>query len=618
VITRTQRTALVASAVAAVVLAANASHSAYFSQSWGWVALAFLVPATVLVILGRVAVPGRLRVAFASLLGALGAWIALSTIWSLSVPASAREVERMLVYVALALALALVLRRGDGPAVAGGAFVGVVAVAAWGLATRLFPDRFDSFDDAFNTYRLAEPLGYWNATGLLAAMGVLLGLGLAAHARRAALAVLAAAALPVLASTLYFTFSRGAWAALIVGFVASAAVDPRRLQFVWMSLLSSIPAVVCVAYGSQLEALTTEDALPAAAVREGERMALVVAAAVPAAALAAAFGRAVSGRIEPGPRARRGFDAALAGAGAVAAAAFLVALGGPRAAWSEVEQRFSADPVAAADLNERLFSISGNGRSQLLRVAWDAGLERPIVGSGSGTFEYVWYERRPTQLIVRDAHSLYLETFAEAGIVGVTLLVGALLVPLVAASRARRSRLVAPAAGAYVAWLAASTFDWHWEMVGVTATALLAASVGLVSAERRTGGLLGEGSRLALVGVTGTLSVLAVWSLVGNQALFAGREAVARKEWGEAHDHARRARGLLFWSHEPVIVLGDAEAGLGDREGTVAAYRDAVEKNPRSWAAWLRLAQVLRGAERNAAYDRVHQLNPREEGLPGE
>ena len=51
---------------------------------------------------------------------ALGVWIALSSLWSISTSASIREVERMLVYVAVALAVALVLRRGDGPAVLGG------------------------------------------------------------------------------------------------------------------------------------------------------------------------------------------------------------------------------------------------------------------------------------------------------------------------------------------------------------------------------------------------------------------------------------------------------------------------------------------------------------------
>ena len=137
--TRTQRTYVVAAAVAAIVTAANASQGAYFSQSWGWVALAFLVPTTVLLILDRVDVPGRLRVAFAALMVALAVWIGLSAVWSISAPASIREVERALVYVAVALAVALVLRRGDGPAVLAGASTGIVLVVSYGLATRLVP-----------------------------------------------------------------------------------------------------------------------------------------------------------------------------------------------------------------------------------------------------------------------------------------------------------------------------------------------------------------------------------------------------------------------------------------------------------------------------------------------
>ncbi|HVR12302.1 MAG TPA: hypothetical protein VMS41_00865, partial [Gaiellaceae bacterium] len=119
-LTRTRRTYVVAAAVGALVTAANASQGAYFSQSWGWVALAFLVPTSVLLIVDGASAPGRLRAAFAGLMVAFGVWIALSAMWSISSAASIREVERMLVYVALALAVALVLRRGDGPAVLAG------------------------------------------------------------------------------------------------------------------------------------------------------------------------------------------------------------------------------------------------------------------------------------------------------------------------------------------------------------------------------------------------------------------------------------------------------------------------------------------------------------------
>jgi hypothetical protein len=60
-----------------------------------------------------------------------------------------------------------------------------------------------------------------------------------------------------------------------------------------------------------------------------------------------------------------------------------------------------------------------------------------------------------------------------------------------------------------------------------------------------------------------------------------------------------------------------AAAGLGDRAEALGNYRDAVDADPRSWVAWLHVAQVARGAERTAAYWWVRELNPREEGLPG-
>lgn len=616
--TRTRRTYVVAAAVAAIVTAANASEGGYFSQSWGWIALAFLVPTTSMLILDRVSAPGRLRMAFAALVAALGVWIALSSLWSISSSASVREVERMLVYVAVALALALVLRRGDATGVLAGVAVGITLVSSYGLATRLFPDRLDTYDDPIISYRLAEPLGYWNALGLLAAMGLLVMVGLVAHARSRVASAVAAFTVPVLATTLYFTFSRGAWAALAIGLVGTVALDPRRLRLAWCGLAVALPAALCVVVASQQDALTTENAPAAAAAREGHRVALLVGAAAIASALLALGARLVAGRVPVSRGARRAFDLGFAALAVTAAVVGLIAVGGPRGGLDDLERRFSAAPVTEADLNQRLFSISGNGRSELFRVAWDAADDRPLAGEGAGIFEYVWYEQRAAPLDVRDAHSLYLETLTELGLVGLTLLAAALLALVLGGVRARRSRYVAVGSGAFLAWAASSAFDWHWEMVGVTLTALLAGAAGMLASERSPTRPLADGARLALIGVACVLSVFGVVSLVGNQALFAGREALAREEWQDARDHARRAEALLPWSFEPELVLGDARAGTGDRSGALRAYRDAIAKDPENWVAWLRLAQVANGSERAEAYDRVRELNPLEEGLPGE
>jgi hypothetical protein len=195
---------------------------------------------------------------------------------------------------------------------------------------------------------------------------------------------------------------------------------------------------------------------------------------------------------------------------------------------------------------------------------------------------------------------------------------GALLTLVVGAIRARRHRFVAGAFGAFAAWCAAAAVDWHWEVVGVTLVALMAGGVALVIGDRPAPAALRSRARLTLIGLGTVLSVAATWSLVGNQALFAGRDALRRHEWEKARDDGLRARALLFWSAEPDLVLGDAAAGLGDRAEALRNYRDAVRIDPTSWIAWLHLAQVADGAERSAAYRRVHELNPREEGLPGQ
>ena len=112
--------------------------------------------------------------------------------------------------------------------------------------------------------------------------------------------------------------------------------------------------------------------------------------------------------------------------------------------------------------------------------------------------------------------------------------------------------------------------------------------------------------------------MFAVWSLVGNQALFAGREALARRSGATRASTLAGRRRCFPGRTSRTSCSATRLPGLGDREGALRAYRDAVEADPRNWVAWLRLAQVARGAERGAAYDRVRRLNPLEEGLPGE
>ncbi len=115
-------------------------------------------------------------------------------------------------------------------------------------------------------------------------------------------------------------------------------------------------------------------------------------------------------------RARRLIGIGLASAAVCAAAAGIVIAGGPGAVAHSASAGFGAAPVRDGDLNQRVLSLSGNGRSALWTVAWQDARMHPLLGSGAGTYEGFFYEHRDTAALnVRDAHNLYLETLASSG-----------------------------------------------------------------------------------------------------------------------------------------------------------------------------------------------------------
>jgi O-antigen ligase len=126
-------------------------------------------------------------------------------------------------------------------------------------------------------------------------------------------------------------------------------------------------------------------------------------------------------------------------------------------------------------------SLVGQNRPHYWQVGWSDFEDHPVLGSGAGTYGAYWLAHRPVAEFVQDAHSLYIETLAELGPIGLALLLGALALPF-AALRRRREPLVAGALGAYVAFLMHAAVDWDWEMPAVTLVALCAGTVLLVDA----------------------------------------------------------------------------------------------------------------------------------------
>jgi hypothetical protein len=394
--------AVLAGLLAGAAVAATASvDGGYFPPSWGWSSLAFLLAAaTGLIVADRIDV-SRLDALFVGGLAAFVGWAGLSALWSESVPRSLLEFERGLVYVAGAAAVLLLARRGGSAWLVGGVLGASAGVAAYALATRLFPDRFGyDFESGF---QLARPLGYWNALGILTALGIVLALSFAEEGKRA-VRIASAALLPVLATTLYFTFSRGALVALAAGLAVTIALHPRRLRLIAVSATAAVPAAVAVALASRSEGLVREEAPLSVAAREGHRLAAAVIALTVAAAVLALVFEWLARRVAVPAAARRAIGGALLATGAAGIVAVVVVAGGPLKLVTRARDAFTAPlPATGGQLEGRLFSVSGNGRADYWRVAFDAYRDEPFLGSGAGTYELHWARDRPTAFDARDA-----------------------------------------------------------------------------------------------------------------------------------------------------------------------------------------------------------------------
>jgi tetratricopeptide (TPR) repeat protein len=582
----------------------------YFPTAWTWTALLALVFVAAILGLGVATRPSGLGLVSLGALGAFGAWTWLAVIWSADPAATVLEGLRVLMYVSVFAALLLVLRRDGVPVLLAATLAAIFLASGYGLLTRVFPERLGAFDPVA-AYRLEEPLTYWNAAGLFAAMGALLALGFAARAQTLLGRAGVSATLPIFFATLYFTFSRGAWIAGAVGLAAALAIDPRRLQQLLTALVLGVPSGLAVLLSSHEEALTRTDAPLSAASHDGHRLALYILLLAAAAGLAGAGLWLAERRVTPPREARLAFAGAAALVLVVGLLGAFVHYGGPvelaRKGYDSFTTTSGGTPV---NLNQRLFTFSGSYRAELWHAAWHDYRAHPVLGSGPGTYEWYWNEHRPLQHKVRDAHNLYLEVLAELGPLGLLLLLGALATPIVASFRARGQPLVPLALAAFVAFLVHASVDWDWEMGAVTLAALACAASLLAAADSRTSApFLSPGVRVAGVAGSLLLAVVAFVGVVGSSALAASDRDLSKGNYADAASQAKKASRWWRWSPDPWRELGDIAAEQNADATAARYYRKALAKDDTDWKLWYDLSTVTSGAESNRALARAVRLN---------
>jgi len=590
----------------------GAVDGGYFPNSWGLACLGLVVVAACAVLVADLPRPSRPQLAFLAGLAALALWAGLSTLWSAGATAPMLEAERGLLYVAAAAAAIVLLssRAALAPLLAG-VVAGAVAVSLYALATRLFPGHIGGAYDPSSGYQLAEPLGYWNALGLLAAMALLLAGGFVAHGEHVLTRVLAAISVVVLLPTLYFTFSRGALAAFAVGAVAQIVLDPRRVRLLATALLLGAPAAFGVFLASRSHALTAPGDSLTTAQREGRQIAVWLVMLALAAAASAVALHVVDRRVRFPRRAGFILVAAFAALSVLVPIAAVVAAGGPVDVVERAADAFGEEPPPGdGDLQRRLLSTSGNGRSEYWRVAWSLVREEPLLGGGAGSFEAHWFRERTVAFQARDAHNLYLETLAELGPAALGLLLGTLAIPLLALRRARGFTFAPAAAGAYVAYLAHAGVDWDWEIPAVTVSAICCAAVLLAWNRTDEQPWLTGQRRVVTLALLAPLAAVALVMHVGNSAAAASIAATEAGEPALGLKEAKRAISWAPWSEEAWQLRGQAELELGDDGAARRSFDRALGRNPKSWTAWLDLAAASRGELRTRALDRAAALNP--------
>jgi hypothetical protein len=591
------------------------ANGGFFPVSWGWSGLALLALLAVALAVGISVETEALDKVFLTALAALATWIALSLLWTNSVTRTVQENERMLVYLGGGAAAVLLLRRRSVNTLLFGVWAAIAVVSTYGLATRLFPDQIGSYDPV-SVYRLSSPVGYWNALGIIVSIGALVALGFAARGNPT-VRCLAAASTVIFMVTLYFTFSRGSWIAFFFGLAVAIALDRRRLQLITTLLALTPWSVIGVWAASRSPALTHLGASLNVAASDGHGLAVIVIGLVVAAALTILALDWLESAVSVPHRAQRVYVGTLL---FVVAALVIVVFGQygfPPTLARKAYDAFNAAPITKEqDLNSRLFSFSGNGRSEYWHTAWEQAEDKPLLGSGAGTYSEFWFQHRRIDDTVHDAHNLYLETLSELGPVGLLMLVVLLGAPLVAMRRARSSPLAGVACAAYAAYLLHAAGDWDWEMPAITLSALFCGIALLAAARReREPRPLLVPARVSML--TGAIALLGfgLLGLLGNIAISASSTSTDSGHLARAESEAKRATHLAGWSSEPWRKLAEAQLIAGDRASARASFRKAIEKDSGDWTLWYELTDATTGAERRHAFAEASRLNPRDNRL---
>jgi tetratricopeptide (TPR) repeat protein len=325
---------------------------------------------------------------------------------------------------------------------------------------------------------------------------------------------------------------------------------------------------------------------------------------------------------------------------ALAAAALVVVVVGLAAhepshishAWNDFKS------ASGASTTNHFASGGGEGRYQFWTAGIDSASSHPFTGSGPGTYQLDWLPRATVHVYTTNAHSLYIETYTELGLVGALLLAAFLATALVVLVRqALRSREVDRVrAAALTAFLVGAAIDWLWQLPAIVAVVLLLIGAGVAPAKEvvlqtpDSGTTRAAMRRRLLLGAATILVSLACifaagYPLASDQALSASRNAltagidsrnkgIAARDFAAAVSDARTAVSVEPDSAAAQWQLARSLAWAGRDRAAIRAARAATLAEPQGSSNWYLLGELYDAVGRDRAahdaYARARSLNP--------
>jgi hypothetical protein len=537
-------------------------------------------PAVVLAAIGWAWRPPRLGLwgtLFFCSLGAFVVWQGVSIAWSVEPSRSWDYTNRGLVYFAFAAVGALVggvpLRR-----FAAAACVLLGALFVWALAGKVIAGLYPDYE---RLARLRYPIGYWNELALLAAASVPLGLCAVGprHERRARMggALLLYAALVVTV----LTYSRVGIVLAVVAAVVWLWLDRDRLAALGPLALAWIVGAVVAGVGLLLPGISSDGQAHHVRVRDG----LVFGAVLIVGAVVVGFAsRFVLTRVVD-RRVARVAAVALVVLLLAALAAAVVRAGGPgdfvSARWHEFSNKISAQ---VADNPNRITSASSSNRWRWWTEAWNAFTDKPVQGTGAGTFELIDRVERNSPLATIEPHSVPLQFLSETGIVGFLLYAAVVTTAVIGILRRERSRAWLALALAAALCFVHSWVDIDWDFIAVqgplflTVGALASGPAPPIPARR----WLVSGA-VAVCALAALYSVTSPWLAVNR--VTAAYDAIERNRPGQALTDARSARAFNPLSVDALFV----QALLEPNAKALQLYRQARDLEPTNPETWYQL-----------------------------